>query len=143
MPSSPLLSSLTTKGPSDHSVPSRHHMPLCSYSSLITTRHSVINICSPTPRQMSTQHPHMTGNEKTLREYLPCLKTADFRAASMVFGSLRPMRRGGRRVIKERDKQSEGRLVGRMPNSQGRHRVTRRVQTAIRALTVVRRALSG
>ena len=36
--------------------------------------------------KMSTQHPQLTANEKKNAEGLSCLKMADPRAASMVFG---------------------------------------------------------
>ena len=77
--------------------------------------------------KMSTQHTQLTANEKAHTEGLSYLKIADSRAASMVFGPLRPMRPGGRRVVKERAKQPSKRLMTRMSNSQEGHRVTRRL----------------
>ena len=73
--------------------------------------------------KMSTQHPQLTANEKAQTEVFSCLKMADSRAASMVFG---PMRPGGARAVKERAKLPWGRLMVRMPNSQEGHQVTRR-----------------
>ena len=57
-----------------------------------------------TPRQMSTQHPLSQQMKKTQMGGggLACLKMADSRAVSMVFGCLRPMRPG--RVVTERAK---------------------------------------
>ena len=43
------------------------------------------------PRQMSTQHPYLTTNEKCRRRGLSCIKIADSRAPSMVFGWSRPV----------------------------------------------------
>ena len=44
-----------------------------------------------TTQQISMQNLHLTANEKARTEGLSCLKMADSRAQSMVFGSLRPM----------------------------------------------------
>ena len=57
----------------------------------------------PTPREMSTQHPHLEVNEKEQTEELSCLKMADSRAESKVFRCFQPE---GRRVVNGRAEQS-------------------------------------
>ena len=71
-------------------------------------------------------------------EGLSCLKMADSHVASVAFRGLWPMQPGGRRMIKERDKQPKGAEKGKKGIEW-----LGGCQTAMRALTVAKRMLSA